>query len=362
MFSNVSSRGASFLLPLLVACAIALLGGCDRGGSEEETPPLGWRQAGLDGLLVNQLKHDEGTLYAATKDGLYRKGDDEKASWEPLGLREKRVVDFALLGEGEILAAVALENSEEKTTLYHRAEAGASWTPYQNGFGGAQEYNTVRALKARPGSRDTVYARGVGNVAKSTTGGAQWRLVYGAWGDLGYQAPLLHFDPNRPGTIWAGGESTDFSPYLLKSTDHGESWTRIEPEVDGDNACYSMVVRPGHSQQVLVGMEGRILYSGDGGESWKTRLQPDSYPYFIDMAVRGVADATVYATGLKGGTTGGPLVLYEGRDFGRSWEATTFEEGGDFTTFSDMSIVEGENGPIFYFATGRGVYAYAPAG
>lgn len=57
-------------------------------------------------------------------------------------------------------------------------------------------------------------------------GGQEWTSTFKDWNAAGYQAPLLYVSPHDPSVVFAGGETSIFQPYPLRSSDFGEEWER----------------------------------------------------------------------------------------------------------------------------------------
>ena len=71
--------------------------------------------------------------------------------------------------------------------------------------------------------------------------------------------------------IWLGGESLFFSPMLFYSHDGGFTWHEIllfQHGVFGDNAVFSIAFDPIDINTVYVGIQGSIIKTEDGGQTW----------------------------------------------------------------------------------------------
>lgn len=342
----------SFVVLLLSTSLV----GCDLSSPTEPIPR--WDVSGLEDRDVQALLLRTDGLYAATDSGLYRKPLGVGADWTAAGLLGHDIVDVTWRGDGSMFAGVA----ETSPVLYRQTGTGRmEWTPFDEGYGPA-DHRDVRALAAVPTGRDTLYARGARNVARSVDGGEQWESVLGDWSSAGYQAPLLYVSPHDPSVVFAGGETSIFQPYLTRSPDYGTTWESVSglPD-DGDNAVYSMIEHPTESGRFLLGMEGHVLRSNDGGRTWEALYEPPSYTYVFDFAARRVGEQTiVYAAGSEDGTQGGPFTLHRTDDFGDTWERITYREGPGPAAIRALALVR-ENGQArLYLGTTVGVYVYTP--
>ena len=334
--------------------------GCDLVSSDDASRTQ-WALAGLQNRDVQELKLRHGTLHAATDSGLYRKPLGVEVGWTTEGLQGKTVVDVAWRGDGDMLAGVQHEEGQTGPVLYKRATPNAQWTPFGTGYG-PDDHGHVRALASIPGSRDTLLARGARNVARSVDGGGQWTSVWGDWRGIGYQAPLLYVSPHDPSVVFAGGESSIFQPYLVRSPDYGATWQRASGvSAGGDNAVYTMIEHPDDPGRFLLGMEGRVLRSNDGGRNWTLAYEPPQYTYVFDFATRQAGDRTIiYAAGSENGTEAGRLTLHRTDDFGESWERVSYAAGPDSAATRALTLTENGGRTRLYLGTTDGVYVYRP--
>ncbi len=141
----------------------------------------------------------------------------------------------------------------------------------------------VRAIAFRPDDPNIVYAGGAsGGIFKSTNGGqGDWRPIM----DFADAIPVgaIAIDPVNPDIMYAGtGEPTadlykvnsgpSFSGVgVLKSTDAGESWTRL-PWPQSTSAIHRILIDPRNPSVVLVASRANMYRSEDGGQTW-TRSQ-----------------------------------------------------------------------------------------
>jgi hypothetical protein len=68
----------------------------------------------------------------------------------------------------------------------------------------------------------------------------------------------------------AGHEDDDFRPYVLKSTDLGQTWTSIAGNLPADSPVLSFVEDPVNPQLLFAGNYTGVFGSTDGGQTWKT--------------------------------------------------------------------------------------------
>lgn len=350
----VGARGVTRSAPvrlLASALLVLLLGACDSDApttppDEEPDPTFRVEPVGLEDASVFELKADGEVLYAGTDRGVYtRELGSGREGWDLLGLEEEKISALLPDGEGGLLAAVELDPDDEPsdTISLHRrpAGAGASWKPFQNGFGGSVasgfEVGSLTAL-----SDGTLLAGGgaAGVVARSTDGGRSWDVVWGAWDQPALGTHAIVEAPSDSQIVYAGGELGLFAPFLEKSTDGGESWSPLRIEAGGDNAVNEILVDPTDADIVLTGLEGEMQRTMDGGATWETVLAPESELYFFGLATAIDDPERVYGGGWIRGAPDQDLVLYWSDDGGATWSEFRHEVDGSGAI---LSMVNHEN-------------------
>jgi hypothetical protein len=182
---------------------------------------------------------------------------------------------------------------------------------------------TTIAVDPSDSTGNTVLIGGAqGGIWRSTDAGVTWTAV----GDQNASLAMgsIAFAPSQSGTVYAGtGEqaSIGFDVYygagVLKSTDHGQTWTQtctvagltcpfIGPYTDGLNPGFGffnfggarisyVAVNPTNPNLILVGaqflVEGPqegVYCSSNGGASW-TNILPDEMATFVGFASSSVA-------------------------------------------------------------------------
>ncbi|MFO0484427.1 MAG: T9SS type A sorting domain-containing protein [Sphingobacteriia bacterium] len=308
-----------------------------------------WVLDGLAGKEVLKLELHADTLYAATDDGLYRRAPGQ--GWQLMGHMGSRVNDFIRLAPGEFIVCLNVSPVSLRRTL----DNGATWSDYQNGFGGSSTTKNCYKITAHPDTPDTLFAKASFAIAKSTDRGQTWTLKRGEWDDFGYQSTTLVIDTANPNVIYAGGELALFSAFLWKSVDWGETWTTVSLPDPMNNAVNTLTFGTGAGTPLWVGMEGRIISSRDGGNSWAEQTF-DNYSYIQSIRESKVFPGRLYATGSLNGTQGGPLFYYQATYADTAWvlDSSTAELGDMYV--QDLLVVETDTAEVLYFASRIGVY------
>ncbi len=320
-------------------------------------PASRWTYLGLGSRQVARLRVHGDFLYACTNDDLYRK---ELASadtlWTPLGLAGRQVHAVWAASPESLLVGLRLTESESESdtvSLYRSPDAGASWWPYQNGFGATWSSSVSDLVLLGATTRVLLGVSGGSAIEKSTDDGVHWRQVR-----RGNVVNVLRASPAAPGQVWAGGETAIFSPVMLRSADFGDTWRAIHLQAGGDNACDALAFHPVDPQVVYVGMEGRVMRTLNGGDAWQEVTSPNRGLYLGGMAIRSRLPLRIYAAGGNRPADSRGLVLYVSDDEGQSWSAVVQPAPLQFGVF-ELLLVERPSEDWLFVATDRGVYRYA---
>ena len=119
-----------------------------------------------------------------------------------------------------------------------------------------------------------------GYIYAGTTDGKVWRGegsdVTWSWTDITGTLPdryvtTLRASPDNEGTIYVGFSGytiNDYTAYLFKSTDYGDTWTDIGTDLP-PMAVMDICVVPNYDDQyLLAAIDGGVYFSYDGGTGW----------------------------------------------------------------------------------------------
>ncbi|HKK63494.1 MAG TPA: hypothetical protein VJ951_13090 [Bacteroidales bacterium] len=134
-------------------------------------------------------------------------------------------------------------------------------------------FGTGVSFSESPLNSDLLYAGTDDGVLSITTdGGETWRKVKSFEGipDYTYISDIMadKFDENTLYVSFDNRKRDDFKPYILKSTDQGESWVSIVSDLPGDETVHTLEQDDEVSSLLFAGTEFGAYFSLNGGESW----------------------------------------------------------------------------------------------
>jgi photosystem II stability/assembly factor-like uncharacterized protein len=139
-----------------------------------------------------------------------------------------------------------------------------------------------------------------GVISITTNGGESWKQVKSFPGvpEYTYVSDLLadRFDDNVVYATFDNLKRDDFKPYVLKSTDKGNTWTSIASNLPENGTVHTFEQDPVVPGLLFVGTEFGFYFSIDGGEAW-TKLTSGMPTIAVrDMAIQEQHNDLVLAT------------------------------------------------------------------
>ena len=162
--------------------------------------------------------------------------------------------------------------------------------------------STMHVSSLRPGHIAT--GTDDGTISVTTDDGQTWRKTTDLPGvpDTTYVS-RVRWSAHDEATLYAtldGHRSNDFHPYVLKSTDMGESWTSIAGDLPDFGNVRAFAEHHEDPNLLFVGTEVRPFVSLNGGESW-VPLENGIPPSPVhDLKIHPRDDALVVATHGRG--------------------------------------------------------------
>jgi photosystem II stability/assembly factor-like uncharacterized protein len=220
---------------------------------------------------------DSGNSWANVSDGQMGTGSVGAVAVAP---SDPNVV-YAGMGEGCIRGNVSHGDG-----VYRSTDAGRTWKHL-----GLADSRQIGRIRVDPRDPDVVYVAALGHtfgashergVFRSRDGGATWKCVLFVNDSTG--AVDLSLDPNNPRIVYATTWQVFRTPWSLvsggagsglwKSTDAGETWTRLTGEglpkgIWGRVGVTASAALPGRVWAVIEADAGGVFRSDDAGRTWK---------------------------------------------------------------------------------------------
>ncbi len=239
----------------------------------------------------------------------------------------------------------------ESGVVFKTTDHGMTWQPCapQHNFGGS-----IYSIAIDPVDKNTVYVGGGPWLWKSTDGGDSWTRC----GDISYRANSVRINPNNTQNITVaagGGDDDNIGGGFYISNDGGATF-----QCTLSGTCFDHELKPGDSDCIYLvrresGVNADLYKSTDGGFSWQKMELPVSDVICGRLAVSEApgGEEYVYAlvttdywgqdSGPKGGL-GTPYILMS-KDGGATWENQT-DKGGKYwdVTFSPVMDASGGQG------------------
>ncbi len=244
--------------------------------------------------------------------------------------------------------------------VYKSTDDGLTWTPL-SAFPGAGAGVVRLGISATAptvlyASAESVGSQQLLGMWRSTDGGATWTSLAASGASCATQCwydMYLAVDPSDPATVYFGGLD------LYKSTDSAQAFTDLGSSLHVDQ--HALVFEPGFPDTILVGNDGGIYRSGDGGTTW-TSLNTD---LSITQFYAGVSYNPANASDILGGVQDNGVPEWGGVP---TWTAESGGDGG-YSVFSPGGTTayyalggRGDGYPGVFRRAGGGAWQYLATG
>ncbi len=191
-----------------------------------------------------------------------------------------------------------------------------------------------------------------GNVQVSRNGGVHWTNVKSNMPDAPRYAWVSRVSPSAhsPGRCYVSLDNhryDDFNPYVYRTDDYGQTWTRLGTRLPEGKSVYVVREDPVNPNLLFVGHEGGVHYSLDAGVTWSALMG--------SLPTVAVYDLLIHPrTGdLIAGTHGRSIWILDDISPLRQWGAAAAESSAYFFTPSLATkwrqISTGRKQPYFEF-------------
>jgi photosystem II stability/assembly factor-like uncharacterized protein len=328
----VSPQFAEDRLVLAGTEADGLLRSDDAGASWEPVPDLAGH--GVTAIAISHRYAEQPAIAAATGEGVAI-SDDGGATWRMTAQGHGPVLSLAFVphGDGEALVA-----GLPRQGAIRSEDGGATWEPAGEGL----YANLLLSLALSPAFAEdrTLFAAGLEEgVTVSTDGGATWEARNEGLADTTVFAVSPSPDYARDRTVYAATASG-----LYRSRDGAASWQPLDtgPGDEAATAVGAIVAGPSANNRPasLLGatLDGRLLASDDGGESWRSLGQgfPGAGIVALAFSPGYAQDRTLFAATNKTSADGTSteVALWHSADGGEHWDRWLDQRGLDVLPLS----------------------------
>ena len=184
-------------------------------------------------------------------------------------------------------------------TRNEKEKQGKGGGPYTNEAVGAENYGTLAYVMESPHEKGVIYTGSDdGLVHLTRDGGATWKNVTPK--NLAEcLVNAIEVSPHDKATVYIATtryKFNDHTPGLYKSTDYGNSWTRIDTGIARN--AFTRVVREDEVRRDLLfaGTELGVYLSWNGGKDWS--------PFQLNLPITPITDLRVHKGNLIAATSG----------------------------------------------------------
>lgn len=188
---------------------------------------------------------------------------------------------------------------------------------------GVEVYDTIFVIAESPLQKDLIWVGTDDGLVQLTKDGGQiWKNVTSRisglpeWGTVTMVEPS-HFDAGTAYVVVDAHRLDDEKPYLFRTTDFGESWSRLSGNLTDD--IYLHVVREDTLLKniLYLGTERGVVFSNDTGKTWQALK--------LNMPTVAVHDLAVKDNSLVVGTKGRSLWIFDHLGLLREWRTEIAE-------------------------------------
>jgi photosystem II stability/assembly factor-like uncharacterized protein len=244
---------------------------------------------------VTGVPSERETFYMGSTGGGVWKTTDAGHSWKNIsdgffGVASMGAIDVSLSNPKMVYAGTGSSKIRSNVSIgqgiYRSNDAGKTWS-----FIGLRDVGQISTIRIHPTDPDTAYVAALGNpfipnkdrgVYRTTDGGKSWKNVLHIADDVG--AADLEIQPGQPNIIFACMWHGQRKPWtiisgskdggIFKSTDSGDSWTKLThglpDQLFGRSNVAISASKPNRIYALIEAKPGSGLYrSEDSGETWE---------------------------------------------------------------------------------------------
>lgn len=175
-------------------------------------------------------------------------------------------------------------------TRNDRSKLGPSGGPITKDNTSVEYYCTIFAALESPHEPGVLWTGSDdGMIHLSRDGGKNWKNVTPKNMPQWIQINSIEAHPFEKGGLYVAAtmyKSDDFQPYLYRTTDYGNNWTKITNGIPKEHFARVIRADPKHPRLLYAGTENGIYVSFDDGARWQTMQGKLPIVPITDMAVR----------------------------------------------------------------------------
>jgi photosystem II stability/assembly factor-like uncharacterized protein len=190
---------------------------------------------------------------------------------------------------------------------------------------GVETFCTIFAVAESPRQKDLVWAGSDdGLVHVTRDGGKSWKNVtknipgLPAFATVSLIEPSP-FDASTAYLVVDNHRQDDMKPYLWRTMDYGDSWTSLTRGLDADVYLHTVREDPKKKGQLYLGTERGVMFSTDGGQSWRALK--------MNLPTVAVHDLVVKDNDLVVGTHGRAIWILDDITPVREWAPASVASG-----------------------------------
>ena len=203
-------------------------------------------------------------------------------------------------------------------TRNEKSKQGKPGVPYTNEAVGAENYGTLAYVMESVNEKGVIYTGSDdGLVHLTKDGGATWKNVT----PIGLAECLINaieVSPHDKATVYIATtryKFNDHTPGLFKSTDYGNTWTKINTGIAP--TAFTRVVREDDVVKDLLyaGTESGVYISNNGGKNWN--------PFQLNLPLTPITDLRIHQNNLIAATSGRSFWILDDLNLIRQYNADT---------------------------------------
>ena len=175
-------------------------------------------------------------------------------------------------------------------TRNDKSRMGPSGGPITKDNTSVEYYGTVFALAESPHDEDVIWVgTDDGRIHVTRNGGRRWQDVTPSNLPEWAQVNSIDVDPFNDSGVYVAAtryKSDDFRPYLFRSDDFGETWSRITDGIPDTHFTRALRADPERRGLLYAGTEWGIYYSLDDGRNWQSLQLNLPVVSITDLAVK----------------------------------------------------------------------------